>query len=61
MPVIAMHMDVRPAVDTPTAALLRLRVFFMRFIGINPFGNSAVKGVSKENASTSQDPQRGKN
>ena len=43
MPVIAMHLDVRPAVDTPTAMLLRLRVFFWRLVGFNPFSNVQSK------------------
>lgn len=36
-PAIAMHLDVRPAVDSPYAALVRTKVFFMRLMGINPF------------------------
>lgn len=44
LPVIAMHLDVRPAVDSPSAALLRLRVFVWRMLGFNPLG----KGSSSE-------------
>ena len=41
LPVIAMHLDVRPAVDSPATALLRLRVFFWRMMGVNPFRSGA--------------------
>jgi hypothetical protein len=41
LPIIAMHLDVRPAVDSPATALLRLRVFFWRMVGINPFSVNA--------------------
>ncbi len=60
LPVIAMHMDVRPAVDSPTAAFLRLRVFFMRLFGINPFSDSVAKVSGKESASSAQNPSGGK-
>ncbi len=35
-PAIAMHLDVRPAVDSPSTAFIRAKVFFMRLLGINP-------------------------
>ena len=40
LPVIAMHLDVRPAVDSPSTALLRLQVFVYRMLGLNPFGKT---------------------
>ena len=44
-PLIAMHLDVRPAVDSPSTALLRLRIFFWRMLGVNPFSfNSRNNG-----------------
>jgi cytochrome c heme-lyase len=36
-PVIAMHIDVRPALDSPSAILARLQVFGLRMLGLDPF------------------------
>ena len=52
LPVIAMHMDVRPAVDSPSAALLRLKVFFFSLIGINPFLSNNTNISTRAAAST---------
>lgn len=43
MPVIAMHLDVRPALDSPSALFLRIRMFFWKNFGINPFRTSNPK------------------
>lgn len=51
LPIIAMHLDVRPAVDSPAAALLRLQVFFWRVLGLNPFGSTASsRNVGNDNS-----------